>query len=182
MVEARLRTLPWILLMGIAGQLPAQEVQQWPMAGPLASLPAIADAPLSDVTLPRVNLPWPAMQGAAPASLETDIYRQAPPLDQQLAALGKRIDALEHPIIKYPANIQFSGVFQADGVTFNQDDANKLPMAAGGMGQEIQNGADFRRARLGVRAALANNMNAFMQMDFAGPGRPTFTDLWVDWH
>jgi phosphate-selective porin OprO/OprP len=24
-------------------------------------------------------------------------------------------------------------------------------------------------------------MNAFMQMDFAFPGRPTFTDLWVDW-
>jgi phosphate-selective porin OprO/OprP len=24
-------------------------------------------------------------------------------------------------------------------------------------------------------------MNAFMQMDFAFPGRPTFTDLWVEW-
>jgi phosphate-selective porin OprO/OprP len=103
------------------------------------------------------------------------------PLSQQLAALGQRIDALEHPPIKYPANIQVSGVFQADGVLFNQDDASKRPFAAGGVGQEIQNGADFRRARLGARAALANNMNAFMQFDFAFPGRPTFTDLWVEW-
>jgi phosphate-selective porin OprO/OprP len=45
----------------------------------------------------------------------------------------------------------------------------------------IQNGADFRRARLAARAALANNVNAFMQFDFAFPGRPTFTDVWVEW-
>src|SRR2546430_8980010 len=41
--------------------------------------------------------------------------------------------------------------------------------------------SDFRRARLAARAALGNNINAFMQFDFAFPGRPTFTDLWVEW-
>jgi phosphate-selective porin OprO/OprP len=81
---------------------------------------------------------------------------------------------------KYPANIQLSGVFQADAVTFSQDDANRASFAEGGVGY-LENGADFRRARLGARAALAPNMNAFMQMDFAAPGRPTFTDVWVEW-
>src|SRR5439155_3862095 len=116
---------------------------------------------------------------AAPASFETDMQPQS--LEQQLANLGKRIEVLEKPPIKYPSNVQVLGVFQADGVTFNQDAASKAAIAAGGVGQTIQNGADFRRARVAARAALANNVNAFMQFDFAFPGRPTFTDVWVEW-
>jgi phosphate-selective porin OprO/OprP len=81
---------------------------------------------------------------------------------------------------QYPLAPIVSGVFQADGVVFDQSEANKQSLAEGGVGP-IENGADFRRARLGVRSALANNMNAFIQMDFAFPGRPTFTDVWVEW-
>lgn len=117
---------------------------------------------------------------AAAASAYDTALMQPKSLAEQLD-LGERVETLEKPPIKYPSNIQVSGVFQADGVVFHQDDASKLPIAAGGVGQDLQNGADFRRARLGARAALANNMNAFMQFDFAFPGRPTFTDLWVEW-
>jgi len=121
-------------------------------------------------------------------TVDTDLLQQ-PSLDQQLAALGKRVEALEKPAIRYPANVQVLGVFQVDGVMFNQDAANKLPISQGGVMQPnqpagvttIQDGVDFRRARLAARAALANNVNAFMQFDFAFPGRPTFTDLWVEW-
>jgi phosphate-selective porin OprO/OprP len=103
------------------------------------------------------------------------------PADHQVADLGPTLGTLETPPpVKYPANIQLSGVFQADGVVFHQDEANEAPFDEGGVGH-IENGADFRRARLGAKAALANNMNAFMQMDFAAPGRPSFTDVWVDW-
>ncbi|HMC10327.1 MAG TPA: porin, partial [Pirellulaceae bacterium] len=166
----RLKVLSHLALLTLVGQVIAQEPTRWfnsdePLAGQAAAPPPSV--------LPDGN-------GAAPASLETEIYQQ-PSLEQQLAGLGKRIDALEKPPIKYPANVQVLGVFQADGVTFNQDAANKLPIAAGGVGQQIQNGADFRRARLAARAALGNNINAFMQFDFAFPGRPTFTDLWVEW-
>jgi phosphate-selective porin OprO/OprP len=105
---------------------------------------------------------------------------QAQPVMGPVANLGKQAEMQAQPAAKYPANIQLSGVFQVDGVMFDQDAANKLPLVAGGVG-EIENGADFRRARLGARAALANNMNAFMQFDFAFQGRPTFTDLWVEW-
>jgi phosphate-selective porin OprO/OprP len=101
-------------------------------------------------------------------------------LQQQVAALQARLESLEHPPLKFPAGVQVSGVFQADGAMFSQDEFNRAPPAAGGVGF-IENGADFRRARLAARASVAPNMNAFMQMDFAFPGRPTFTDLWVDW-
>jgi phosphate-selective porin OprO/OprP len=103
-----------------------------------------------------------------------------PSLQQQVSTLQARLESLEHPAIKYPANVQVLGVFQADGVAFSQDEFNRAPSFDGGVGF-IENGADFRRARLAAKATLATNMNAFMQMDFGFPGRPTFTDVWVDW-
>lgn len=74
---------------------------------------------------------------------------------------------------KYPT-LALSGVFQADAVSFDQDDASRL--AYGG----IESGAAFRRARLAAKGAVSDRMDYFMQMDFGFFGRPTFTDLWVD--
>jgi phosphate-selective porin OprO/OprP len=127
------------------------------------------------------DLPSPAItEFAQPvvASLRDD----APPetdstaeLQQQVAELTRRLDDLAHPPVKYPRNVQLLGVFQADGVAFNQDAANRESFGY------IENGADFRRARLAGKAELAPTMNAFFQMDFAFPGRPTFADVWVEW-
>ncbi len=44
----------------------------------------------------------------------------------------------------------------------------------------VEGGADFRRARLGAKGSVSDRMDYFMQMDFGFFGRPTFTDLWVD--
>jgi phosphate-selective porin OprO and OprP len=127
---------------------------------------------------------WPAAETMDHEILRTsqDTFLDAGPTsaNHELAILSKRLEALEKPILKYPANVQLQGVFQADGVTFNQDEVNQSPAAAGGVGY-IENGGDFRRARLTAKAALANNMNALMQFDFAAQGRPTFTDVWVEW-
>jgi phosphate-selective porin OprO/OprP len=190
----RLKALSFLALAVLAHPAMAQRpAQSWfnpdpaapalpppggPLAGPQPGIPQIM-MPQQAFGSQPVNSP--DEMGVAPAAMNTNIYEQPPSLEQQLAGLGKRIEALEKPPVKYPSNVQVLGVFQADGVTFNQDAASKLPIAAGGVGQEIQNGADFRRARLAARAALGNNMNAFMQFDFAFPGRPTFTDLWVEW-
>ena len=46
-----------------------------------------------------------------------DLIQQPGTLEQQIAALQHRLDALEHPPIKFPSNVQLLGVFQADGVT-----------------------------------------------------------------
>jgi phosphate-selective porin OprO/OprP len=177
-----LQALSVLLVMQfIAVAVGQQPPPTW--SGPDSSaMPSAAPqaAPISDSVQPFAA---PSGDGAfsTAASFEADLQQQPQSFEQQLANLGKRIEALERPAIKYPSNVGVLGVFQADGVTFNQDAANKLPSAAGGVGQTIQNGADFRRARVAARATLANNMNAFMQFDFAFPGRPTFTDVWVEW-
>src|SRR6185436_21194313 len=74
---------------------------------------------------------------------------------------------------RYP-NVTINGVFQADVGFFNQDAASVASFG------EIQDGADFRRARLSAKGAVSETMNYFMQMDFAFLGRPTFTDLWIE--
>src|SRR5947209_5847095 len=139
-------------------------------------LPVAGSAQGNFPAQPAVN----ATVAATASTFDTGLLDTQAPIDQQLAAMAKRLDALEHPPVKYPANVQVLGVFQADGVAFDQEQANRAAAAAGGVGY-IENGADFRRARLAAKAALANNMNAFFQMDFAFPGRPTFTDVWVEW-
>ncbi|MGQ0636928.1 MAG: OprO/OprP family phosphate-selective porin [Planctomycetaceae bacterium] len=44
----------------------------------------------------------------------------------------------------------------------------------------LKDGADFRRTRLSANGAIAPTVNYFVQMDFSFPGRPTFTDVWVE--
>jgi phosphate-selective porin OprO/OprP len=114
-----------------------------------------------------------ALSAPAQESLPTDSELLTGDADPEAMQAGW--ETWNPPAVTYPANIQLSAAFQADVVTFNQDAAS---LAVYG---PIENGADFRRARLGARAALASNMNAFMQFDFGFPGRPTFTDLWVEW-
>ncbi len=105
-----------------------------------------------------------------------------PPVDPQvLAALQaqeERLAKLEKNAaapakLKYP-NVAINGVFQADGVATDQTDVSRAAYGP------IQGGADFRRARLAAKGAVTDNMNYFFQMDFAFFGRPTFTDVWVD--
>jgi hypothetical protein len=60
---------------------------------------------------------------------------------------------------KFPS-VQLSGVFQADGVAFEQDEASRQAYG------QIESGADFRRARLGAKGSLSDRMDYFMQMDF----------------
>lgn len=94
-------------------------------------------------------------------------------LREQIAKLESSNKQKEVPKPKLP-NVAISGVFQADGVAFNQDDASREAYG------RIESGADFRRARLGAKGAVSDRMDYFMQMDFAAFGRPTFTDLYVD--
>ncbi|MDX1944982.1 MAG: porin [Pirellulaceae bacterium] len=166
------------LALPAAGQEPPRgdETLLFDAANADASLPSPSDLP-GAVAKPAL-LPFPATAVVEPTTLSVPDDMS---LEEQIAELKTRLGKLEAPPpVKYPANVQVLGVFQADGVTFAQDDANKARSPEGGVGP-IENGADFRRARLAAKAALANNMNAFFQMDFAFPGRPTFTDVWVEW-
>lgn len=95
------------------------------------------------------------------------------PFEERFKAIEKRLADADSAAKKLP-KVTVSGVFQADGVVFNQNQNSRDTYGL------IENGADFRRARLGAKAVVTDNMNAFMQMDFAFFGRPTFTDLWVE--
>lgn len=94
-------------------------------------------------------------------------------MQEQIDKLEKRLMDLEKPKTNFPT-AKISGVFQADAVMFSQSDSNRDAFG------EIENGADFRRARLAAGGAVTENMNYFFQMDFGFFGRPTFTDVWVD--
>ena len=101
------------------------------------------------------------------------------PVEQRLLTMEKELQdihaAQDAQKNKYPSAVTIMGVFQADAVGFSQDTASRASYG------DIQNGADFRRARLGAKGSVTNNMNYFFQMDFAFFGRPTFTDVWVEW-
>jgi phosphate-selective porin OprO/OprP len=94
--------------------------------------------------------------------------------EKKLADMQKQLDALKSPPTKYPT-VQLGGVFQADAVLFNQDAQN---LATFGL---IENGVDFRRARLSAKGSVNQTTNYFMQFDFGAFGRPSFTDVWVEW-
>ncbi|MEQ1825861.1 MAG: porin, partial [Pirellula sp.] len=92
------------------------------------------------------------------------------------AAELKKLEDAKKPVPEKPKfpNVAIGGVFQADAVSFSQLDSSRQAYGS------IENGADFRRARLGAKGAVSDRMDYFMQMDFGFFGRPTFTDVWTD--
>lgn len=95
--------------------------------------------------------------------------------DQNLSALqGSVAGILDRLNTKKYPTVEVNGAFQADAGFFSQDENSTTAYGP------IQNGADFRRARLSAKGSLTETTNYFFQMDFAFFGRPTFTDLWVE--
>ncbi|HAC90177.1 MAG TPA: porin, partial [Planctomycetaceae bacterium] len=95
---------------------------------------------------------------------------------QSQAKIAKLTEQQSKPAADKPKlpSVTINGVFQADAVTFDQNDASRLAYGT------VENGADFRRARLSAKGAVTDRMDYFLQMDFGFFGRPTFTDVWAD--
>ncbi|MCA9188026.1 MAG: porin [Pirellulaceae bacterium] len=126
-------------------------------------------------------------------------------LQQQLDALSKQVEQLQQhntappattetltdawcapPVEKpqgdkptYPI-IKMTGFFHADAGWFGQDALNMLTPVDGTPIGDIQDGADFRRARLAAVGDLTENTGYMLEMDFAFPGRPSFMDVWAE--
>lgn len=115
-----------------------------------------------------------AQSGMLPVFTSTTTSMNEQPADP-LADLQQRFNALADAAKnnRYP-NVTVNGVFQADVGFFNQDAASVSSFG------DIQDGADFRRARLSAKGAVSETVNYMMQFDFAFPGRPTFTDVWME--
>lgn len=95
--------------------------------------------------------------------------------DKRITALDGKVAGLLDRLNKktYPTAV-LNGAMQADTGFFHQDHNSFHTYGP------ISNGADFRRARLGVKGALTENVNYAWQMDFGFFGRPTFTDVYVE--
>ncbi len=95
--------------------------------------------------------------------------------DQRITDLSEAVSSLQDKASKkiYP-NVTVNGVFQADAGWIHQDSASELRYG------QIQDGADFRRARLSAKGSVTEQTNYFFQMDFGFFGRPTFTDVWLE--
>jgi phosphate-selective porin OprO/OprP len=70
--------------------------------------------------------------------------------------------------------VKLTGFFQADAVWFDQDPVNEAVIG------DVQDGADFRRARLAAVGDVWDNVGFSLEMDFAFPGRPSFMDVWLE--
>lgn len=102
----------------------------------------------------------------APSAEELTLEERVKQLEKQLAAPPK-------PAPTTFPSVKLSGVFQVDMGMFEQDAASHAAFG------NIHNGADFRRARLAASGNVSEQVSYFFQMDFGAPGRPTFTDVWM---
>ena len=95
--------------------------------------------------------------------------------DQRISDLSQAVSSLQEKASKktYPT-VTVNGVFQADAGWIHQDSASELRHG------QIQDGSDFRRARLSAKGSVTEQTNYFFQMDFGFFGRPTFTDVWLE--
>ncbi|MCA9138306.1 MAG: porin [Planctomycetales bacterium] len=127
-----------------------------------------------------------AQSPGAPSDFEQDLLRLQQQIDElkmasPVAQVGACLPAdpavaccapaPEKP--KFPT-ARLTGFFQADAVWFSQDATN---IAAVG---DVQDGADFRRARLAATGQAWDNVSYMLEMDFAFPGRPSFMDVWME--
>ncbi len=93
----------------------------------------------------------------------------------QLSAPADLFSGTEYP------SVRLTGFFQADAGWSHQDAANRLALQGMNNGN-IQDGADFRRARLAATGKAAENVSYMLEMDFAFPGHPSFMDVWLEVH
>jgi phosphate-selective porin OprO and OprP len=123
--------------------------------------------------------PYATEPASHPATIE-ELTKRLEALESSANRSGAEVKKLEEAQKKAEADkkklpsVALSGVFQADAVLFSQTPESK---AAYGL---IENGTEFRRARLGAKGSVTDRMDYFMQMDFGFFGRPTFTDVWAD--
>ncbi|MBS0262474.1 MAG: hypothetical protein JSS02_11035, partial [Planctomycetes bacterium] len=101
---------------------------------------------------------------------------QARLMQEQMKDLQKQFAALQDKLTKKNQTpyIEVHAVSQMDTGIFGQNPTNIKEFGV------LDNGSDFRRSRLTANGAIADNMNYFFQMDFSFPGRPTFTDVWME--
>ncbi len=131
--------------------------------------PLLAEGDVRSIVSEAVNerMPSkPALPEASPADELQD--KRLSELDRALKNFQTKAAAKTYP------NVTVNGVFQADAGWIHQDAVSETLYGP------IQDGSDFRRARLSAKGGVTETTNYFFQMDFGFFGRPTFTDVWLE--
>src|SRR6185369_6600160 len=103
-----------------------------------------------------------------PDDLESRFNKLEEQWKKQQAAEEKKKDS---DLLK--PTIRWTGQVQSDFVWFSQSAANREAVG------NAEDGAGFRRARLGATGSIFETTEYRIEMDFAQAGRPTFLDNWV---
>lgn len=85
-----------------------------------------------------------------------------------MVPVGKILGTGDYPTVK------LGGFFQADAGFVHQSASNRAAVG------DVQDGADFRRARLKGYGNVAENVGYIVEFDFGFPGRPSFMDVWLE--
>ena len=118
-------------------------------------------------------------------ALETELAEMRSASEKQPLASEARFAQPVSPAVFCPSGgrqpasnrwptVQVGGFFQVDSAWFDQDATNIATVG------DVQNGADFRRARLNAHGDVWENVGYMMEFDFAFPGRPNFMDVYFD--
>jgi phosphate-selective porin OprO/OprP len=106
-------------------------------------------------------------------------YLNAPAQDdlsKRLGDLEKKFKSQEDAEAKKKSEFptyKLIGRVHADSVWMDENDAISGPL------EDFDDGTDFRRARIGLEGLLWENLDYRIEMDFAGSGRPSFTDVYA---
>lgn len=134
---------------------------------------------LPSVTLAQTPLPTDWQSEATRLQLQIDQLKSTgtvPPTPSE--ALFCTSVPAEEP--KFPT-VRLTGFLQTDALWASQSQANQVAVGNGVAADgDVQDGVDFRRARLAATGQAWDNIAYMLEMDFAFPGRPSFMDVWMD--
>lgn len=147
---------------------------------------------VSDCTAVEAQTPGPitideSWVDASGSMIESDWQQAVASLQSQIDALNRGDEEASICCVPEPAakptfpNVRLSGFFQADSLWASQSLENQIAVGNGiAADGDVQDGADFRRARLAAVGQAWDNVSFILEMDFAFPGRPSFMDVWLE--
>ena len=95
-------------------------------------------------------------------------------LEKAVGRLTKAADKKKKDDAKKPSLV-VSGQVQADTVYFGQDEESRIDVG------DLQDGAQFRRLRIGARGTSFESLDYSLGVDFALANQPSYLDNYLEW-
>jgi phosphate-selective porin OprO/OprP len=115
-----------------------------------------------------------AARGAEPETSSPSAEERIAALEQSLGKLNAAAEKKKKDDAKKPS-LTISGQVQADNVYFGQDEESRVDVG------DLQDGAQFRRLRLGARGTSFEVLDYSLGVDFALANQPSYLDNYIEW-